>query len=385
MKKLRSTRNVFFSPPWRSVVVWSLMAMGIVTVPSSFSFADEASGRLTENVIVVTFDGLRCQELFGGADSRLLNRNYGEIKKENLAEVKTHYWDDDTEKRREKLLPFIWGTVAKQGQIFGDASQGCEVTVANQYRFSSPGYSEIFSGFPDNQIDSNDKIPNPNPTVLGWLNARPGFEGRVAAFTSWDVFPFILNAQRDHLTVNAGWTGSLGPAGSKQTEFITDIARGTPHYFPEVRFDVFTQHVAIEYLQAEKPRVLYAAFGETDDWGHVGRYDLVLDSARSCDRFVRNLWETAQSIPQYAGKTSLVITTDHGRGETPSDWKSHKDEIPGSEKVWIAVMGPDTPATGIRSDQKVTFGQVAATIADLLGEDYGEAVPRATPPLPGVH
>ncbi len=385
MKELRSTRKVFFFTPWWSVDVWLLIAFWIVMVPNSFSFADEGSERRTENVIIVTFDGLRCQELFEGADFRLLNRNYGEIKKENLTAIKTRYWDDDTVTRREKLLPFFWGSVAKHGQIFGDASQGCQATVANHYRFSSPGYSEIFSGFPDNQIDSNDKIPNPNPTVLGWLNARPRFVGRIAAFASWDAFPYILNARRDRLMVSAGWEGSLRLAEKKQNELIHDLARGMPHYYPTVRFDVFTFHAALDYMKTEKPRVLYVSFAETDDWGHTGRYDLVLDAAHNADRFTRSLWETAQSIPQYAGKTSLLITTDHGRGETPSDWKSHKDEIPGSEKIWIAVMGPDTSAKGIRREQKVTSGQVAATIAALLGEDYVDAVPRAAQPLPDAY
>lgn len=384
MKKLQSTMKVLFSTPWRQVFVWSMVASWILVETTAVSLADESSERRTENMIIVTFDGMRCHEVFEGADSRLLNRNYGGIEKTILAEIKARYWADDTATRREKLLPFLWSSVAKQGQIFGDVSRECQATVANQYRFSAPGYSEIFSGFSDNQIDSNDKIPNPNPTVLGWLNTRPDFKGRVAAFTSWDLFPFILNAKRDHLMVNAGWSGTIGSSGSTQAELLTDLARGMPHYFPTVRFDAFTIHAALEYLQTEKPRVFYVSFAETDDWGHTGRYDLVLDAAHHGDRFIRNLWETAQSIPQYAGKTTLLITTDHGRGETPSDWKSHKDEIPGSERIWIATMGPDTPAKGVCRDQTVTLSQVAATISTLLGEDYGEAVPNAAKPLPVV-
>jgi hypothetical protein len=49
------------------------------------------------------------------------------------------------------------------------------------------------------------------------------------------------------------------------------------------------------------------------------------------------------------------------------------------------VLGPDTPARGSRTDvPDATQGQIAATVAALLGENYVAAQPRAAPPLPGV-
>ena len=89
-------------------------------------------------------------------------------------------------------------------------------------------------------------------------------------------------------------------------------------------------------------------------------------------------------MPEYAGKTSLVLTTDHGRGDTRVDWKNHGKDTAGSDRMWIAVMGPDTKAAGCRRDVDVTQNQVAATVARLLGEDYRAAVPRSGEPLPGV-
>jgi hypothetical protein len=51
-------------------------------------------------------------------------------------------------------------------------------------------------GFADPRIASNDKIPNPNVTVLEWLHNKPEFRGKVAAFGAWDTFPAIFNAER---------------------------------------------------------------------------------------------------------------------------------------------------------------------------------------------
>jgi hypothetical protein len=111
----------------------------------------------------------------------------------------------------------------------------------------------------------------------------------------------------------------------------------------------------------------------------------VLIAARQVDRFVEQLWNTMQSMPQYSGKTTFIITTDHGRGSGPVDWKEHGMDPPGSEDIWIAVIGPDTPALGERHDvPPVTQAQVAATVAALLGLDFRAAAPKAAAPLPDV-
>ena len=112
-----------------------------------------------------------------------------------------------------------------------------------------------------------------------------------------------------------------------------------------------------------------------------GRYDLYLDAARRNDDYIRRIWETAQSMPRYAGKTSLILTTDHGRGDGREGWKNHSALIPGSDRIWIAVMGPDTPADGVIKTSTVTQSQVAATLGALLGEDFSASDSRIAKPL----
>jgi hypothetical protein len=48
------------------------------------------------------------------------------------------------------------------------------------------------------------------------------------------------------------------------------------------------------------------------------------------------------------------------------------------------VLGPDTPALGVRENIETTQSQVAATIAQLLGEDFVAASPKVAAPLEGV-
>jgi hypothetical protein len=54
-------------------------------------------------------------------------------------------------------------------------------------------------------VASNEKVFNPNVTMFEWLNQKPELHGHVAAFGAWDVFPWIFNAPRSGLPVNAGW------------------------------------------------------------------------------------------------------------------------------------------------------------------------------------
>lgn len=342
--------------------------LAIVCCSVSTSSVEAWQEPTVENVIFITLDGLRWQEVFGGADARLLS---GEGGVRNVDLTRREFWRTDAIERREKLLPFLWGTMVPQGQLFGDPEKDCVASVTNGMFFSYPGYNEILSGRADSRIDSNLKRNNPNVTILEWLNGQPEFQEKVAAFCSWDVFPFIINEKRSGVPVNAGWEPiEVGP--EQEVDELNRWSAELPRYWDNVRYDYVTFRAAEIYLQTMKPRVLYVALGETDDWAHDGRYDLYLDSARRNDDYIRRLWETAQSMEQYKGKTALVITTDHGRGEGFEGWKSHGADIPGSDRIWIAVLGPCVPAHGVRQDVEVTQSQVAQTVAKLLGKNFQE-------------
>ncbi|HUI53307.1 MAG TPA: hypothetical protein VLX60_16100, partial [Terriglobales bacterium] len=87
----------------------------------------------------------------------------------------------------------------------------------------------------------------------------------------------------------------------------------------------------------------------------------------------------------YKDQTTLILTCDHGRGSGPEQWKEHGVDEKGSENIWIAVIGPDTPPLGERSHiAPVTQSQIAATLAALLGQNYSAAVPKAAPAISDV-
>jgi hypothetical protein len=334
----------------------------------------------TRNVVLVTTDGLRWQEVFRGAEESLLNKSDGGVS--NVATLRREFWRETPEARREALMPFLWTVVARQGQIFGNADKGSSARVLNRLNFSYPGYNELLTGFPDPRIDSNNKTPNPNVTVFEWLNRKLAYRGKVSAVGSWDVYPYIFNVGRSGLFVNAGWVPFEGSSLTEGQVVLNRLMAHSPQFWEGCRDDTFTFQVALEHLDRDSPRVLYIGLGDTDEHAHEGRYDRYLRAAHSADASLRLLWEKLQSHPQYRGTTTMIVTTDHGRGDPPRGWRDHGEKTKGSDAIWIAVLGPDTPALGERTNTTVvTQGQVAATIAAMLGEDYIADTPAAARPI----
>jgi hypothetical protein len=299
----------------------SLAATLLLAAPATARGEEGRAEAEIRNVVLVTLDGVRCEEVFGPG--------------------------------RETRLPFLWGVMARDGQLLGDASRGSHLRVSNGTDRSYPGYAELLTGVVDPRIQSNDRVVNPNPNVLEWLDATPDLRGRVAALGGWNLLPFILGGDRSRLRIVAG------------------------------RKDAATEAAALEDLRTRAPRVLYVMFNETDDWAHQGEDELYLDALNRADAFLARLWGLVQELPEYRGRTALVVTTDHGRG-SGGDWARHGSKVPGSDAIWLAVLGPDTPALGVRSGVDGVQAQVAATIAALLGRDWRTRVPAAAPPLPGV-
>ena len=336
----------------------------------------------TQNVLFVMLDGLRWQEVYRGAEESLLNKERGGIEK--AEEVRKRFVRDTLDEQRAALLPFLWNVVAKEGQLLGNHARQSVGRVTNGKNFSYPGYSEVLCGFADDRIDSNDKKYNPNVTLLEWLHAKPEFKGKIAAVTSWDVFPFIINAPRSGIPVSAGAAALSGVEETAEVKLLNRLSAETPLFDESTRPDALTFHAARIYIEQKQPRVIFISFDETDTQAHNGRFDRVLASAHKADAFIRELWQSVQQMPQYRGKTTLLVTTDHGRGNPPVEWKNHNDKTAGSQYIWMGVLGPDTPALGERNDVAFGQNQIAATLAALLGYDYHAAVPKAGAVIDGV-
>ena len=331
--------------------------------------ATHVDAQTDSRVVVVMLDGLRWKELFGGADPDLMaNASFVS----NKDELKALFAADSPEERRSKLMPFMWGVAKDKGFLLGNRDKGSLMNVANHMHFSYPGYSETLCGYPDDaRVNSNDKTYNPNRSILEIANATEAYRNSVLAFASWDVFPYILNEKRSGIEVNAGYRHSLSPAPTAYEKMLDDIQDESPRHWEGVRFDVYTFHYALEAMKTRKPKLIFVGFGETDDFAHEGRYDMYLKSVHRDDDFIRRLWEYAQSDPFYKGKTTFLITTDHGRGDNPhrpDAWKDHGSHVTHAGETWFVALGAGVEARGEVSNSSQNYNkQVAAIVASCLG------------------
>lgn len=354
----------------KPVIFIPMKKLALLLIAIGLSYVGQAQEKTqTENIFLITVDGLRWQELFQGADSLFVD-DTGMIERQgSLLEV---FWDPNPLKRRQMLMPFTWSTLAEQGQLYGNRAFGNRVDLRNNMLFSYPGYNEILTGVADDErITSNSKTNNPNITLLEHLHNLPEYKGKVLAFGSWDVFPYIVNEDRSGIPVNAGFDKAEGPNLSESERVINRLQQEIRGPWEGVRLDPFTHHFALEAIKKQNPKIVFIAYGEPDDWAHDNRYDAYLHSIRQFDAYLKELWELIQSNPSYKDKTTMIVTTDHGRGIDKPSWTGHGSGVPRSREAWIAAIGPDSRALGEVKDEGLVYpAMIARTIFQLLGMTY---------------
>ncbi|MBP3256548.1 MAG: hypothetical protein J6M23_00905 [Bacteroidales bacterium] len=317
-------------------------------------------------LVIITFDGLRWQELFSGADEGLVGDTRFVKDPEAL---KAAYWRDTPEARREALMPFVWSHVPQHGYFLGNREKNSLMQVANDKNFSYPGYSEMFCGYPDDErIDSNDPVPNPNHSVLEAVNADPRYKGSVMMLSSWESIRFAVNNER------GGFPGSSAHEPlyieTAMSTLLQEIDEHLPGFGGGERADFITAAFALETLKEAHPKVFYVGFGDTDEFSHAGEYDKYLEATHWTDGFIRRIVESCEADPFYKGKTTYILTCDHGRGRG-AGFQSHGADVRGSNQTWFIAFGKGVPVLGETKDNGIFYTkQFAATIADILGVDF---------------
>ncbi len=331
-----------------------------------FAHQASAQSQKTKNVVLISIDGYRWQEIFKGADSALLkNKKYT---KQDSALVFQKFWGTNENERREKLMPFFWNVIAKEGQLYGNRDLGNMVNLKNEYWFSYPGRSETITGYYDKKINSNSYPNNPNENVLEFINKQNGFAGKVVSFAGWSPVSKIVNRDRNRMPLINPFENVEGDKLTEAQQLANEIQNYIPNYFgPSVRWDMATFAIAKTYIAANHPRLTYIDFVDPDDLGHAGQYDYYLDAANYLDMMIASLWKSMQADPFYKDNTTFIICPDHGRG-IGEKWTGHGTSAEYSDETWLAVIGPDSRALGeVKTTSQIYQDQIAQTLAKLLG------------------
>lgn len=344
------------------------LLIGLMLMTLSVSVSNTRNTVYTLNpdnkLFIITLDGFRWEEVFSGADSLLINDP--EINTDTSL-AKALYWDADAIERRKKLMPFLWSVIAMQGELFGNRNYHNKVNVANPYALSYPGYSELLTGNVDYSIWKNEKKKNKNKNILEELNASSTYSGKVAAFTSWELFPYILDKEeKGSFVLNSGLQKIDGKKLTPAQSLINTIQQKISDRDVATRYDELTYIACKENIFKNRPSVVLLSFSGTDNAAHNKQYDQYLQQANNADRMIGELWRLLQSLPEYEGRTTFLITTDHGRGKN-SNWHDHGFFVSGSSQTWYALLGNKTVPHGeMKMKTQVYQKDLHALIPEIL-------------------
>lgn len=341
-------------------IVLSLMVLA--------TLASCSSGDNDPRLVIISFDGLRWQEVFTGADSSLVGNPKYVGDPESL---KAAYWRSTPEERRQALMPFIWSYAPENGFLVGNRLKGSQMQVANSKKYSYPGYSETFCGYADDtRVDSNDPVPNPNKSVLEAVNEDPRYKGKVMMYASWKSIRYAVNNDRGGFPGSVAYEPNVARNSSPTLQLIDEMQEGMLHYWGSERFDAFTYAYALETIKSDHPKVMYVGFGDTDEFAHANHYDEYLQATNYCDKYIRRIVETCESDPFYKGKTTYLLFCDHGRGYG-INFGSHGSGNRGSGNTWCIAFGKGIEKMGETSNNGPFYNQqFAATVAKVLGIDF---------------
>lgn len=199
-------------------------------------------------------------------------------------------------------------------------------------------------------------------TAVG-TNAGPGVEDRQALAER-------MMAALDEGYEGFGWkvfeSGRALSADLKAT-----LAKALLDYFNDPTVptsgDELTFFMTKEIMNRLAPSLVVVNFWDIDI-AHYGAYSLYLEAIRRTDRLVHELWQHAQSLPQYRDRTTLLVVPELGRDSdvAGNGFANHRSGDESCRRVWLVALGAGVPR-GTGTQRPIRTADVAPTIARMLG------------------
>jgi hypothetical protein len=364
----------------RGSLIWAIAAAALGCGASSYEGTLSVCGagaaqpvgpaptgpRATRNVIVVTLDGVRWQEMFGGSDLSLAQQQH----------LPRCSWLTARE-----LVPNIYRRFVDGGAVVGAPGHGATIDASGPTFVSLPGYEELFLGRPGRGCSDNECGPVVQPTLVDELRARFPEAGAVAIISSWERIDRVAAAHPSMVVMSAG--RRRGPTRDRVA--VTAAARAILDEAAHVRTwpghhdyrpDRYTAALALEYLAAQRPRFLFIGLGDADEHAHANDYRRYLGSLRDGDAFIAALFRTLEALGRYGQETTVILTVDHGRDE---NFAEH-GYSPVSGRVWLMAAGGAVPRRGfVSASAQHRLTDLAPTVRALLDLSPDLAVDAGRP------
>jgi len=144
--------------------------------------------------------------------------------------------------------------------------------------------------------------------------------------------------------------------------------------------DAFLTELAVRAMRDFSPEVISVDYGEID-CAHYGSWSRYVEAIRRTDALTWRLWQAASALPDYQGRTLMLVLPDHGRElERPggagfvhhSDFYTGEGADEGCRRVWMLALSPGV-APGRTIERPTAITAAAATGLEFLGLEASPA------------
>lgn len=344
------------------VVLVSLSSVWLAWRSPSSAVAKRAKSLETEKVLYVMLDGLRLQESYKAAQ---------------FANTALRVPVDYTQRLTNELIPS--GTLYTNAVTgaFGTTTTGCTNTLVTGAWGEGPNRGRGLD------LDDEDFVDNRSFARTLFEKARDDLslpQNKVAFISD------KLNTRLSDRSYHPAGGDPLRP----EFHFFTTRFNGTEPLGEETFVDpkdnslVEVLDTAEIMMNSSEPDLMFLCMGLVDIAGHrairegQSDFQLYADSIVVWDELLTTFWfDVVQKHPAYAGKTTMILTADHGRHEDHDrrSFGEHQGTCDGCREIIMLVTGPDT-APGFVSSRRVYQADVAPTVARLMGLDLPESTGR---------
>ena len=133
--------------------------------------------------------------------------------------------------------------------------------------------------------------------------------------------------------------------------------------------DELSMYIARQLLLKESPGLLWITMHDIDI-AHAGAYSLYIEGIRRTDRLCAELWKTVQSLPEYAGNTTMFILPDFGRDADQDSggngFQHHRTGDAASRTTWMMAVGAGV-REGVVYDRRIQSTDLVPTLGAMLG------------------
>lgn len=276
-----------------------------------------AKGLRTKNVIIVVIDGVRASET----------------------------WDSIP-----GAIPNMSTKLKGKGVFFTDFQN-------NAYTYTNSGHTAITTGV-NQPIDNYGAELPAHPSIFQlWLKQT----GKPAT-AAWII------SSKDKLNILANTKDSVW-----QNTYMPSLNCGVNGPGTGYRADSLTLVEVKRVLTTDKPNLMLINFMEPDGYAHAANWNHYIRGIVRDDKYVKELYDFLRKDKNYKKKTTLLITTDHGRHLQGIDggWIDHGDNCAGCQKIFLLALGPDFKVGTVAT--KYTLVDISATVAKMMGLKFEQS------------